>query len=172
MDKIILLGYMGSGKTTIAKLLAQKMGYPFIDLDQMIETQENLAVPEIFAQKGEIYFRKIEHRLFNKLMASQDRFVLSLGGGTPCYANNHELLNVSGIASVYLKASLETLEQRLIGEINKRPLLAKLTGDDFKESIAKHLFERSYFYNMATHSVKVDGKSPDEIVSEIHEKLV
>ncbi len=171
MDKIILLGYMGSGKTAIAKLLAKKIGFTYKDLDHLIESREQLSIPELFESKGEIYFRKAEHQLFKELMASNEQFVLSLGGGTPCYASNHELIQEAGVISIYLKANIETLFERLVQSKSQRPLIANETNDDLKEFIAKHLFERSFFYNKASHTVVVDSKSPEAIVSEIGKLL-
>jgi shikimate kinase len=167
MDKIILLGYMGSGKSTIAKLLAQMQGLPFKDLDAIIERRENSSIKDIFDQKGEIYFRKLEHMILKELLASSEDFVLSLGGGTPCYANNHELLNGQGIVSVYLKASLNELYRRLQPHKTDRPLIAAMNDNEMQEFIAKHLFERSFFYSQALHTVSVDGKSPKAIATEI-----
>jgi len=163
---------MGSGKTVIAALLAQKIGFEVKDLDALIEKREQLSVGEVFARKGEIYFRKIEHLLLKELMASNEQFVLSLGGGTPCYANNHELLNGNGVISIYLKANIDTLFDRLVPSKSQRPLLAEKSDEDLKEFIAKHLFERSYFYNKASQVIVVDAKSPETIVSEIGQLLV
>lgn len=171
MDKIILLGYMGSGKTEIAKLLAKKIGFAHKDLDLLIESSEQKSITELFESKGEIYFRKAEHLLFKELMASNEQFVLSLGGGTPCYANNHELLQTKDVVSIYLKANIETLFERLLQSRSQRPLIANETNEDLKEFIAKHLFERSFFYNKASHIVVVDSKSPEDIVSEIGKLL-
>jgi len=171
MNKIILLGYMGSGKSTIAKLLAEKTTIPFIDLDDRIESQEKLSIKTIFETKGEIYFRKIEHAILKCLMESDESFILSLGGGTPCYAGNHKFLNGNRILSVYLKASISELSERLARDKSKRPAIASLRDDELSEFIAKHLFERSHFYNMADYTVTVDGKSPLAIVCEIETLL-
>ncbi len=172
MDKIILLGYMGSGKTELAKLLAKKIGFTHLDLDHLIEIREQMSIPELFKNKGEIYFRKVEHLLLQELMTSNEKFVLSLGGGTPCYANNHELLKTQEAVSIYLKANIETLYERLVQSKSQRPLIVNETNEDLKEFIAKHLFERSFFYNKASHTVVVDSKSPETIISEIRELLL
>lgn len=167
MRKILLLGYMGSGKSLIGKMIAEKMQIAFYDLDNLIEKELQMSVSEIFQQKGEIYFRKIEHQIFKDLMANNETFILSLGGGTPCYANNHLLLNGDEITSVYLSASIETLYNRLVSETEQRPLLANLNENDGKEFIAKHLFDRSFFYNQATLKIQVNSKSPQQITDEI-----
>lgn len=172
MSKIILLGYMGSGKSTIAKLLAEKINIPFKDLDEIIEIEENLSIKNIFEQKGELYFRKIEHAALKKLTASAESFVLSLGGGTPCYSHNHRLIEGKGIVSIYLKASVEELYQRLSNEKDTRPLIAFLNNAERKEFIAKHVFERSFFYNKATNTVVVDHKNATQVVTEIENLLV
>ncbi|WP_306354204.1 shikimate kinase [Flavobacterium sp. '19STA2R22 D10 B1'] len=167
MLKIVLLGYMGSGKSTIAQLLSKSVSIDSLDLDQIIEKKEEKSIKDIFKERGEIYFRKIESQVFNNLMGSEEEMILSIGGGTPCYANNHELLKKDGVVSIYLKASVEELYARLLLEKENRPLIATKDAEELKEYIAKHLFDRSYYYNQAKHKISVDGKSPDEIVAEI-----
>lgn len=170
--KIVLLGYMGSGKSTIATFLSEKVQLPCKDLDACIEKKEGMRITSLFERKGEIYFRKIEHQVFKELMSSSDSFVLSLGGGTPCYANNHEFLQGDGIISIYLKTSIDQLCARIKSEKATRPILANKLDDELKEFVAQHLFERSYFYNQATHSVVTDGKSPEEITVAIQQLLI
>ena len=92
--KVVLLGYMGSGKSSVGALLASKLEISFFDLDAIIEEEEQLSVNEIFAKKGEIYFRKKEHSVLHSLLEKKESFVLSLGGGTPCYFNNHEVIEL------------------------------------------------------------------------------
>jgi len=171
MQKIILIGYMGVGKTTIAQLLAEKLHWDWIDLDQVIESNAGLSIREIFEQHGEIYFRKLEHQLFKIALEENRKLIISTGGGTPCYANNHLLLNGVEVESVYLKASIGTIFDRLKEAKSERPLIAHQTEEELKEFIAKNLFDRSYFYIQATHKVTIDEKSQSEIVGEILDLL-
>ena len=163
---------MGSGKSTIAFFLSQKLQIPFKDLDQIIENETQMTIKTIFESKGEIYFRKLEHTILKQLMTSQESFVLSLGGGTPCYANNHEFLKGDGIVSFYLKMAIETLANRLNHEKATRPILANQDAQGLNDFIAQHLFERSYFYHQATHTIEANDKSPEEIVAEIESVLI
>ncbi|MDI1316150.1 shikimate kinase [Flavobacterium sp.] len=167
MKKIILVGYMAVGKTTIAQLLSKKIEIEWIDLDKLIEKELRLSVSEIFKQKGEVYFRKVEHELFKECLKSTTDTIISTGGGTPCYANNHLLLKGENTISVYLKASIETVFERLKSEKQHRPLVENQSEAELKEFIAKHLFERSYFYNQATYTIAVDTKTPQAIVEEL-----
>lgn len=167
MKKIVLLGYMGCGKSTIAKSLSQKKQIPFVDLDEYIEKKANLSVKDIFEQLGEIKFRRMEHEAFVELLQSEESVIIGLGGGTPCYANNHLLLAADNVVSIYLKASINTLFNRLSPNKSKRPLIAHMDDEQMKEFIAMHLFERSYFYNQAQHVVSVDGKTITETVIDI-----
>lgn len=171
MIKIVLLGYMGSGKSTIAHLLSEKTQIEAFDLDEIIEERAGLSIKNIFEQKGEVFFRKLENQIFKELISSEKEMILSLGGGTPCYANNHELLNGDGVVSFYLKASIETLYGRLLSVRDNRPLIAEQEEEEMKEYIAKHLFDRSYYYNQATHIVSVDKKTPEEVTAEINRIL-
>lgn len=171
MSKIILLGYMGSGKTIVANEFYKKGYKNVFDLDFIIEKELKMSVNEVFKTKGEVFFRKKEHQILNEFLETHDDFVLSLGGGTPCYANNHLLLTKEGVESIYLKASVKTLVNRLKKNYEKRPLLQNLEEDDLNDFIAKHLFDRSYFYYQAKHIISVDKKTVSEIVSEIESLL-
>jgi shikimate kinase len=167
MKKIVLVGYMGSGKSEIGKIVSKKINLQFLDLDNLIESELSKTINQIFTEDGEIYFRKFEHEVFSKKINSNESFVLSLGGGTPCYANNHEFLKGENVISIYLKASISTLKGRLQYQKAKRPLLKDLSEAELEEYIAKHLFDRSYYYNQCKNVVVVDDKTPAEIVSEI-----
>lgn len=172
MKKIILLGYMGSGKSVTAALLSEKTDLPCLDLDQLIETKAQATISSIFENRGEIFFRKLEHEIFSDLMDSNESFVLSLGGGTPCYANNHERLKGAHVISVYLKTSIDELYKRLLPEKSHRPLIANMDADEMKEFIAKSLFERSYYYHQASFIIDTDGKSAAAVASEIEKLLI
>ena len=167
MKKIILLGYMGCGKSTIAVALSNSIGIPFVDLDKEIEAKVGLSIDAIFKKHGEIYFRKLEHEVFIDLLNNSKQLIIGLGGGTPCYANNHELLKGTNILSVYLKASIDTLFHRLNHNKSERPLIADKNEGEMKEFIAKHLFDRSFYYNQAQYKVVVDHKTIEQTVVDI-----
>ena len=167
MKKVILVGYMAVGKTTIAKLISEKIGIKCVDLDKLIEEKTNLSISELFKQKGEIYFRKIEHEIFKEIIENDEDLIISTGGGTPCYAGNDLFLNGENITSIYLNASLSIILARLRLEKKTRPLVANQSQEKLKEFIAIHLFERSYYYNKANFKVNVDNKTPKIIVEEI-----
>lgn len=165
---IILIGYMGSGKSTIGKNLSKIVNFEFVDLDDYIESEENLRIPEIFKTRGEVYFRKKEHAYLNELLQKND-IILSLGGGTPCYGSNMDaIINAKQAQSIYLRSSIPNLVQRLKFEKSERPLIAHLeTDEQLTEFIGKHLFERSFYYNQSDKTVVTDGKSIKEITEEI-----
>lgn len=167
VKKIILLGYMGSGKSVIGAELSKALKRMHFDLDVLIENEQKLSINSIFKIKGELYFRILEHKVFKRLVESNDEFVLSLGGGTPCYANNHLFLKYGNVNSIYLKTSVEELYKRLIINKAKRPLIAEMGDTELKEFIAKHLFDRSFYYHQAKHTITTDGKSIEAVVEEI-----
>jgi len=170
--KIVLLGYMGSGKSTIGKLLANKLQFRFIDLDQYIEKQEEDTIPNIFKNKGEIYFRKKEHQYLKEVLAFKKDVILSLGGGTPCFAGNMDIVKKVGASSIYLKLSIPTIVKRLAPEKAGRPLIAHIEKEeDLVEFIGKHLFERSYYYNQAERVISVDDETPEQITDLIFSML-
>lgn len=164
--KIVLLGYMGSGKSTIGKILASKLQIPFYDLDEYIENKQQKSIKSIFETKGEIFFRKIEHQYLNELLNNDEEIVISLGGGTPCYANNYLHFKKNNVLSFYLKTSIKTLANRLKSETSQRPLLNS-TEENLETFIAKHLFDRSFFYNKAKYKITTDNKKPTELLDEL-----
>jgi len=168
--KVILLGYMASGKSTLVKYLAGKLEIEAIDLDDYIVDREKDSIKNIFNKKGEIYFRNQESIYLKELIFNKNSFVLSLGGGTPCYANNMTLLNDQP-NSFYLKANLKTLYNRLHIQKAERPLISELDDEKLHEFIAKHLFERTPFYDLAKHKINVDNKATEEIGNEILQLL-
>ncbi|MGE4513019.1 MAG: shikimate kinase [Chryseobacterium sp.] len=167
---ISLVGYMGSGKSHISKILSEKLNFKLIDLDKEISKRNKLTIPEIFAKRGEIFFRKLEREALEEILATEENVILSLGGGTPAYYNNMEIINANS-KSIFLRASIATLSERLTKQKEKRPLIANISDEDLPEFIAKHLFERNIFYGKAQFSVNTDNRQPDEIVVEIIEKL-
>ena len=164
---------MGSGKSTVGKILASRMDYPFMDLDEQIALSENLSIPEIFKQKGEIYFRKLENRVLKDLLSTTENFVLATGGGTPCYGDSLEyMLKSPNVVVVYLKTSIPELTERLFESKNNRPLLDHLESEaEMKTFIGIHLFERSHFYNQAELTIENNEISPLEVADIIVEKL-
>ena len=170
---IVLIGYMASGKSTIGRILANKLDYDFIDLDNYIEKKEGQSIVDIFKTKGEIYFRKKESLHLSKIIAAENNIVLSLGGGTPCYGNNMNiLLDNTNVTSIYLKASIGALIERLENEKSKRPLISHLkTQEALGEFIGKHLFERIQFYSQANFTVVTNNKTQDEIIEKTILKL-
>jgi len=165
---ITLLGYMGSGKSTIGVQLATVLEYEFIDLDNFIEEKEELNVKEIFNFKGEIYFRKLENACLKEIYALKNNVVLSLGGGTPCFSGNMELINSGNSKSIYLRLLPKNLSSRLFLEKENRPLISHLkTENDLVEFIAIHLFERQNFYNQAANTIATDNLTVNETVESI-----
>lgn len=164
---IILIGFMGSGKTTIGINLSYKLKCALSDTDKMIERQENRSISDIFAAEGEESFRKKETELLRKLKKNAHRQIYSVGGGTPIREENRRLLSELGTV-VYLKVSAETVYERLKGD-HTRPLLQ---GEDPMEKIRTLLQKREEIYQEAADiTVCVDGKKPAQIVQEIMEAL-
>jgi shikimate kinase len=168
--RISLIGYMGSGKSSVGRELANTLQIPFIDLDAYMEELNQLSISEIFSRFGEIKFRKLEKQALEEVLSLNQDFVLSVGGGTPSYYDNMDRI-VLNTDSFYLRMSPIELKNRLIKEKKSRPLISRIQDEDLTEFIAKHLFERSQFYNKANTIVDVKEKSVKEIVTEIINQL-
>ena len=169
--KIVLLGYMASGKSSIGKLLSKKLSMKFLDLDDYIIQKEEMSIAKIFEKKGEVYFRMIENKYLKEVLNTKDQFILALGGGTPCYANNMEEINKGDTVSIYLEGKTKTMIDRLIKKKSKRPLIASLADDKIPEFVAKHLFERRLYYELAKITVEIDAKSKKEVTKELKKIL-
>ena len=169
---IVLLGYMGCGKSIVGEALSQCIDIPYVDLDSFIELQEKTSIKSIFEDKGELFFRKIERQYLEQLLTQKELIILSLGGGTPCYYNSMDYIVESKALSFYLKAHITTLRSRLLLEKNKRPLISHLQNEEeLTEFIGKHLFERLPFYGKASHIVSVDNDSPEVLAQKIKDLI-
>ena len=153
MQRIIIIGYMGAGKTTVGKALAKAMGLTFYDLDWYIESRMRKTVKEIFDESGEEGFRRIEHNMLHEVAEFED-VVVSCGGGTPCFFDNMEYMNRQG-DTLYLKASPDVLFGHLRMGKSVRPLLLGKTPEQVKDFIGKQLKQREPFYSQARHTLDV-----------------
>ena len=154
MKRIILIGYMGSGKTTVGKALSKDTGMMFYDLDWYIESRMRKTVSQIFAERGEEGFRQIEHNMLHEVAEFED-VIISCGGGTPCFFDNMDYLNQQGDV-VYLKATPETLYKHLMMAKVERPLLKGKSPEELIAYITEHLQERAPFYEKARHTLDVN----------------
>ncbi len=146
--KIFLVGYMASGKSRYGRTLAEEKGLRFIDLDHYIEDREHRTIREIFATFGEEEFRRLESNYLREVVMLYKDFVLSCGGGTPCFNDNMEFMNSEGM-TIFLNPSVDELTRRLIRNRKRRPLVANLSDDEVKAFVEKHLNERMPFYSKA-----------------------
>ena len=153
MIRIILIGYMGSGKTTVGKALAKELGLPFYDLDWYIESRMRKSVSQLFAERGEEGFRKIEHNMLHEVAEFED-VIVSCGGGTPCFFDNMDYLNQQGDV-VYLKAQPEVLQKHLLMGKGDRPLLKGKNPDELIDFIREQLEKREPYYAKARHALDV-----------------
>ena len=152
MGRIFLVGYMGSGKTTIGKLLADELGSSFIDMDTRLEEKYFKTVSQMFAEFGESQFREMEQRCLHEVAEIED-VVISTGGGAPCFFDNMEYMNAHGI-TIYLKLTAEELAARLeFSHANKRPLLADRKGEELIRFVKDGMKVREPFYAKAAYSL-------------------
>lgn len=160
---IVLIGFMGSGKSSAGELLAKGLSYKFYDTDRLIEERAGRKISSIFESFGEEYFRDLETGLLEEMRTGLDYAVLSTGGGMPLRKKNWQLLRELGYV-VYLKASKETIIKRLRGD-RTRPLLR---GEDFEQKVDRLLAARIPIYETTAHKVIItDDKTVKEIVAEI-----
>ena len=161
---VYLIGYMGAGKTTITKLLANELHLPYYDTDQEIEKKEKRSVSEIFKKDGELHFRMLETELLKNINQNS---IIACGGGLPINNNNMGLINSKGI-SIYLKASIICLFNRLKNEKKSRPLIDNKTDEELEVYIKNEIKNRKPFYNLASQTILVDNKSRDEVLRQVN----
>ena len=153
MRRIILIGYMGAGKTTVGKALSKELGIIFYDLDWYIENRMRKSVSQIFAERGEEGFRKMEHNMLHEVAEFED-VIISCGGGTPCFFDNMDYLNQQGQV-VYLKADPEVLYKHLMMAKVERPLIKGKSHDELLAFIREQLEKREPFYTKARYTLDV-----------------
>lgn len=155
--RIYLIGYMGSGKTTVAKKLARELGFEFMDMDEVFEARYHIGVSGFFEKYDEQAFREIESKLIKETI-DKEKMVISTGGGTPCFHDNMEWMKSSGI-TVYLHMSVKALVNRLSNAKRVRPLIKNLNTDELSEFISKQLKVRDQFYKQA--QIIINGENCD-----------
>jgi len=163
--RIFLLGFMGCGKSTIAKVLAQKLGLSFCDMDEMIADSTKKSIIEIFKVEGEEAFRRYEWDCL-KTCSNIKNIVVATGGSTPCSEENLDLIKLNGI-SIYLQVTEQLLFDRIKDSRQERPLIANLSNEALKHYITSILKERAPYYLRANHLITVDQLTVENLVKEI-----
>lgn len=159
---VYIMGFMGSGKSSFGKKLANFMQLEHMDLDEFIEGLEGRTITEIFEQDGEAYFREKE---FDALQRTQGKeAIISLGGGTACHELNIRFIKTNG-SSLYLKKDVRVLISRLINSKKKRPLIEGKTGQELLSYVSEKLLEREKFYNQADFIIEELNPKPKEVAA-------
>lgn len=154
MRPIFLIGYMGSGKSTLGRAVSALSGLQFVDLDNYIEGRFHMSVRELFAQRGEEGFRQVERNMLHEV-ADFENVIVACGGGTPCLFDNMQYMNDHGI-TVFLDTSIDKLHSRLMRGRHKRPLIADKTDDELRQFIIDALAGRMQHYSQAQISFTAD----------------
>lgn len=160
--KIYLVGFMGSGKTHWGRLLSVKLQLPFYDLDTLVVKKENRTVADLFSEKGEEYFRTLERDILEETTGQMDSFILSCGGGTPCFFNNIEFMKKNGKV-VWLNTSVDVLTERLLRERSSRPLIREVGDEDLRRFIIRKLSERKMYYEQSDVIVHEEAVTLDAL---------
>lgn len=170
MRRIFLIGYMGTGKTTIGRQLAKAWNISFCDLDQYIESRFLKTISQIFKDHGEDEFRKIESAMLREVGEFED-VIIATGGGAACFFDNIDYMNSVG-TTVYLKASPDVLAKRVQGGKNKRPLLENKSDEELLDFITKNLENREFFYSQAQIIFETESLSQKDLIEESVHKLM
>lgn len=166
MKNLILIGFMGAGKSTIGKILAKERGLTFVDTDERIIEEQGISIPDIFDEYGELYFRDLETDLLRRMQEDTKDSVISVGGGMPVREENRELLRSLGCV-IYLSASKQTILERVRND-GSRPML---NGDDLEERVSQLMKAREALYRQAAHlDIRTDGRSIHHIIQIIDQE--
>ncbi|MBS4014193.1 MAG: AAA family ATPase [Bacteroidetes bacterium] len=161
--RIFLIGFMGSGKSSLGKRLARRVGFDFLDLDNFIEEKTSKKIPNIIENNGEDVFRQIERDALLS-MSDYDNIIIATGGGTPCFFDNMDSILKMG-TSVYLKMSPASLAKRLQDSNHIRPLIKNKTGKELHEKVTELLNQREHHYLRANCIIKGENAKPEHIIS-------
>ena len=169
--RIFFIGFMGIGKSTLGKLVAQALNYEFLDFDTIIEEDMGMSISSIFAQYGEPFFRKLEHDTLGEVIQTRNDFVMGTGGGLPCFNNNMTKINEHG-CSVYLRANANEIANRLADSSGSRPLIQDKSREELKKYVIDLLEIRNDFYLRSHLIVDLDlSLSKQENVDRIIKEL-
>jgi shikimate kinase len=159
--KIILVGFMSSGKTTVGRYLARKTNMEFIDIDEAFEDRYKMSITSFFDLFGETKFRELEHQILIDNLNNENT-IIATGGGTPCFFDNMQLINTHGI-SVYLKLHPNSIVSRLLHTKKQRPLLKNLKPEEMAEYVKQQITHRESYYNQAKFIYPLENKKPNEV---------
>ncbi|MFZ9388091.1 MAG: shikimate kinase [Chitinophagaceae bacterium] len=164
--KIFLIGFMGSGKTHWGRLLSQKLGLPFFDMDEQVVAHAGKSIPEIFSEEGEEQFRIMEKEVLYMITESHESFIMACGGGSPCFFNNIDYMNQSG-TTVWIDTPTEILFDRLVREKESRPLIRNLSDEQLRGFIARKFADRRIYYEQASIKVNDESLVLDDFIEKI-----
>ena len=162
-EKIYLMGFMSSGKSSLGKKLARHLDRKFIDLDQAIEAKRNSSISQIFKEEGEEVFRRYEAEQLKSIPEADQEMVIALGGGTPCFGDNLDYVKANG-TSIYLRVSEDILIGRLRQKKASRPLIAELTDDEIADFVQNELKLREPFYFQADYILATDNPKVESVL--------
>lgn len=162
-DRIFIIGYMCSGKSSVSRKLANRLGYQAFDTDDLFEEKYHISVQDFFDKYGEDYFRKFESEILKKT-GEMHNVVVSTGGGTPCFFDNMQWMNENG-TTVFVKISPMTAVNRLLTARRKRPLIYGKNEEELKQYVENHYNSRLPYYEQATFTVKGENVDLDEIMN-------
>ena len=163
--RLFIIGYMASGKSTFGRALAEKTGQPFIDLDEYIEEQTLQSISQIFQEKGEETFRRLEREMLERVVQQHSDAVIACGGGTPCFLQNMDYLNDKGV-TVFIETSTPRLISRLQEESENRPVMAGKTDDEIRDKVLQQLCDRLPDYMKAKLKWHGDDLEDEEQIRE------
>ena len=166
---VFLIGYMGSGKTTLGQALHSATGMPFVDLDQAVEREAGMTVSRIFELQGEAGFRRLETSMLRRV--SGMRAIVACGGGTPCQPGNIELMNSAGV-TVWLQADVDRLAARLAEARSTRPLIAALSNSDLRRFVEDNLRRRTPYYSRAAHTFDANALDDARQIAETTKRFI
>ena len=164
-NRIVLVGFSGAGKSTIARKIAARFGFDVLDTDKMLEEKYHISVYDCFEKYGEETFRKLEYEILKKTL-QQENVVIACGGGTPCYADAMQLINEAGF-SIYIEMSQKSLVHRLLYTKVIRPLTKGKTEEELSEFVNKQLSFREPYYKQAHITVKGENFDLEEMIQKI-----
>jgi shikimate kinase len=166
VDKIFLVGFMGSGKSTLGRKLAKLLGYEVVDLDKLIELEVGMSISDYFQHHGEDAFRQLEYDMLRN-MIYPDKVVFATGGGTPCYFDTMEWMNRSGV-TIYISLNVSALVNRLKNAKSDRPLIKDMKEDELVDFVTKKLAERAVFYEKAKFMVSGIDLTAEKLAHYLH----